>query len=208
MGIERLLMKSLFVRYLVIFLTSLLVPTALFPSLASAERAIIDDVLITPTGNHLLLYCRVKNSFTQEMNRAILSGIATTFTFRIEFYRKVAFWWDQELNSLTVDHTIKYNPLKQQFSVSSADKNSQSTTAVKDFNEAKILLTELNGVKLIETERLRPNETYLLRVRAELNKVRLPLYLHYVLFFVSLWDFKTDWYEAALTYEGYPPGTR
>jgi hypothetical protein len=208
MGIKRLLMKSSFVCFRAVSFAALFLLIGLFPGPVRAERAVIDDVLITPTGDHLLLYCRVKNSFTQEMNRAILSGIATTFTYRIELYRKVDFWWDQELNNLTIDHTIKYNPLKQQFSVSSADRNSQTTTAVKDFDEAKILLTELNGIKLVETDRLRPDETYLLRVRAELNKVRLPLYLHYVLFFVSLWDFKTDWYEAALTYEGYPPATR
>jgi len=39
-----------------------------------------------------------------------------------------------------------------------------------------------------------------LRVKAELEKVRLPLYLHYVLFFVSLWDFETDWYTVDFIY--------
>jgi len=31
---------------------------------------------------------------------------------------------------------------------------------------------------------------------AELDKIRLPLYLHYVFFFLSLWDFETDWYAV------------
>ena len=37
-------------------------------------------------------------------------------------------------------------------------------------------------------------------VKAELEKVRLPLYLHYVLFFVSLWDFETDWFTIDFIY--------
>jgi hypothetical protein len=35
---------------------------------------------------------------------------------------------------------------------------------------------------------------------AQLDKIRLPFYLHYVLFFVSLWDFETDWYAVDFRY--------
>jgi hypothetical protein len=32
-------------------------------------------------------------------------------------------------------------------------------------------------------------------IKAKLDKVRLPLGMEYVFFFVSLWDFETDWYK-------------
>ena len=35
---------------------------------------------------------------------------------------------------------------------------------------------------------------------AELNKIQLPLYLHYVFFFLSLWDFETDWHSVDFRY--------
>jgi hypothetical protein len=36
------------------------------------------------------------------------------------------------------------------------------------------------------------------RIKAELDPVRLPLHLEYLFFFVSLWDFKTDWHIEPL----------
>ena len=41
---------------------------------------------------------------------------------------------------------------------------------------------------------------YQLRMMAELDKIILPLYLHNVLFFLSLWDFETDWYTIDFRY--------
>ncbi|MBI4775312.1 MAG: DUF4390 domain-containing protein [Deltaproteobacteria bacterium] len=175
------------------------------PDLSHAENATIDDVLITPAGEHLLLYCRARNCFTEEMNRAILSGIQTTFTFRVQFYKETRLWFDEELADLHIDHTIKYNSLKRQFVVTIGDgRSGNENITLREFYKAKALLTELNGIQLAPLTGLDPEATYRLRVKAELNKVRLPFYLHYVLFFVSLWDFETEWHEIELTYEGNP----
>jgi len=37
-----------------------------------------------------------------------------------------------------------------------------------------------------------------LRIKAALDPVRLPLHSEYLFFFVSLWDFKTDWHIEPL----------
>ena len=39
-----------------------------------------------------------------------------------------------------------------------------------------------------------------IRAKAELSKLTLPFFLHYVFFFVSLWDFETDWYTIDFIY--------
>lgn len=39
-----------------------------------------------------------------------------------------------------------------------------------------------------------------MQAMAELNKIRLPFHLHYVFFFLSLWDFETDWHTIKFTY--------
>ncbi|NQT10914.1 MAG: DUF4390 domain-containing protein, partial [Desulfobacteraceae bacterium] len=41
---------------------------------------------------------------------------------------------------------------------------------------------------------------YQIRAKAELGKLTLPFYLHYILFFVSLWDVETDWYTIDFIY--------
>jgi hypothetical protein len=71
---------------------------------------------------------------------------------------------------------------------------------VEDFREAKNLMSRIEGVKLTDLNTLQKGTRYEIRMMAELDKIRLPLYLDYVLFFLSLWDFETDWYKVNFTY--------
>ena len=61
-------------------------------------------------------------------------------------------------------------------------------------------MTEIDNLKIIPLNRLEKGEQYQLRVKAEVSKKTLPLYLHYILFFVSLWDYETDWYTIDFTF--------
>ncbi len=61
-------------------------------------------------------------------------------------------------------------------------------------------MAEVKNIHVVPLSELRARSKYQLRVKAELEKVQLPLYLHYVLFFVSLWDFETDWYTVDFRY--------
>jgi hypothetical protein len=98
-----------------------------------------------------------------------------------------------------LEHTIKYDSLKNEFRVTrSEDDNDQ--LVFKDFEAAKKSMAEIINIKVVPLEQLQRKSQYQLRVKAELEKVRLPLYLHYVLFFVTLWDFETDWYTVDFTY--------
>lgn len=166
---------------------------------AQAERATIEDIIITNTTEDLLLYCTVQGCFSEEMNHAILNGVPTTFTFRIELYKRRVFFPDQQITKITLHRTIKYDTLKNEFTLSTEGEEN-STQTVKEFFEAKRLMSEINGLKLVPMAEIMPKTTYYVRIKAELNKVRLPFYLHYVLFFVSLWDFETNWHETYFTY--------
>ena len=61
-------------------------------------------------------------------------------------------------------------------------------------------MTEVDNLRVIELANLIKGDKYQIRIKAELDKVTLPLSLHYVLFFVSFWDFETDWYLINFTY--------
>jgi len=165
---------------------------------AQANKATIEDIILTMTSDDLLLYCTVKNCFTEEMNRAILKGVPTTFTFHIQLHKKIRFFFDKKLADMKINHTIKYNALKNEFALS-LDGNPGTSTTVKEFFKAKSLLTEVNGLKLVSLDDIERGKKYRVRIKAALNKVRLPFYLHYVLFFVSLWDFETDWHQVLFT---------
>lgn len=169
-----------------------------FHSPLQARNAEIKDSLVTNNATHLLVYARVINCFTSEMEAAILAGIPTTFTFLVDLYQVRARWLDKKLIRLTVRHTIKYDNVKRQFYVSfNGDKEPAS---FKDYESAKRAMTDLNGVALTPLKTLKKGEYYYVEIKAKLDRIRLPLNMEYVFFFVSFWDFETGWHREGFFY--------
>jgi hypothetical protein len=70
----------------------------------------------------------------------------------------------------------------------------------QSLGEAKKLMAEIDSLKIIPLNMLEKGKNYQIRAKAELSKVTLPFYLHYVFIFVSLWDFETDLYTIDFIY--------
>ena len=169
-----------------------------FPLPIHAETAGIKDILVTNNATHLLVYARVTNCFTKDMDAAILAGIPTTFTFLVELYQVRSRWLDKNLIRLTVRHTIKYDNVKRLFYVTyDEDKEPAS---FQDYESAKQAMADLNGVPVALLKALKRGEYYYVQIKAKLDKVRLPLHMEYIFFFVSLWDFETDWHQEGFYY--------
>jgi len=146
----------------------------------------------------VLVYARLTNCFTKDIEEAILAGVPTTFTILLDLYQERSRWLDRRLVRTTVSHTIKYDNVKKLFLVSI--NGEKEPTAFTDFEGAKRAMADLNGVPVIPLKALKRNEYYYVEVKAKLDKVRLPLYLEYVFIFVSLWDFETAWYKERFFY--------
>ena len=171
----------------------------LSPAPLQADEATLSDIIVTNTQEDLLVFFDIKGSFTREMEEAILNGIPTTFTIYIKLYRARTLWLDASIADIELEHNIKYDSLKNEFRVTRSEDN-HSEFVFKEFDAAKRAMAEIKNIRIVPLRELNKNGHYQLRVKAELEKVRLPLYLHYVLFFVSLWDFETDWYTVDFTY--------
>jgi len=179
----------------VIVLTLLL----LSPLASLAQEASLSNIIVTNTRDDLLVYLTVVGAFREKMKQAVLSGVPTTFTFLITLSQVRKLWANKELVDLRVSHTIKYNILKKEFSVKRSWENGKPQVT-QSFDEAKKWMSEIDGIKLVSLGRLEKDKQYQLRAKAELNKMTLPFYLHHVLFFVSLWDFETEWYTIDFIY--------
>jgi hypothetical protein len=169
------------------------------PSQLRAAEATLSDIIVTNTQEDLLVFFDIQGCFTREMEEAILNGIPATFTIIIRLYKTRTLWFDGSISSLRLEHTIKYDSLKNEFRVTRSEDNN-SERVFKEFEAAKKVMAEISNIEVVPLRELQRNSKYQLRVKAELEKVRLPLYLHYVLFFVTLWDFETDWYTVDFTY--------
>jgi len=171
----------------------------ILPAITHAHDAKLTNIVVTNTKDDLLIYLTVESAFRPNMETAISTGVPATFSFFVNLYQTRGFWFDNNISELKVLHTIKYDKSTTGYIVErSWDSNPQRV--VETFDEAKKLMAEIDSLKIIELYRLEKGRQYQIRTKAQLNKLTLPFYLHYVLFFVSLWDFDTDWYTIDFIY--------
>jgi hypothetical protein len=162
-------------------------------SLAFAQEARLTNIIVTNTRDDLLVYLNVEGAFSEEINEAILSGVPVSFSFFITLNRTRNLWIDKEITDIRITHRIKYDNLKKEFTVRrSWEKGKPLVT--QSFEEAQRLMAEVDSFKVVPLSGLEKGRQYQIGAKAELSKFTLPLYLHYVFFFMAFWDFETDWY--------------
>lgn len=164
-----------------------------------AQDARLTDIIVTNTRDDLLVYLSVEGAFREKMKKAVLSGVTTTFSFFITLKQKRDLWFNKEIADVKVTHTLKYNNLKKEFIVKRSWENADPMVT-QSFEEAQKLMAEIDSLKVIALSELEKGKHYQIRAKAELSKLTLPYYLHYVLFFLSLWDFETDLYTIDFIY--------
>ena len=169
-------------------------------NLFAAQAAVISNVHITNTRDDLITYFKVENAFTEEISQAVLKGIPASFSFDIKLDKvSKKFFFDTKIASYEITSTLKYNILKKEFVVSRPWKN-EKPFVTDSFEEAKKLMTEIDNLMVTRLANLVKGKKYELELKAELDKITLPLYLHYIFFFVSFWDFETDKHVTKFTY--------
>jgi hypothetical protein len=186
-----------------IFLTCLLLchlVQGVTPTFARNKAEIV-DIRVFPDDPALKASFGVRNCFTPEMEEAVWSGLVTTFRFLavLEKPGPALPLVPDRIVDVGFEHSIKYDRLRNEFSVTFQEQLQRARTT-NDFNEAKQWMSEVHNLALIPLWRLHKGETYQLSVKAELSKVRLPMFFRYLFFWVALWDFETDWQEKQFTY--------
>jgi hypothetical protein len=166
---------------------------------AFAAEPHLENIIVTNTRDNLLLYLTAKNAFPNKIVEAIQSGVPTTFTYYINLYRVRGFWLDKKVTSIQLSHKLKYDTLKNEYIVSRSWEGNRSLN-VKTLDEAKKLMGEVDSLEIVPLGQLEKGEQYQIRAKAELDRLTLRFYLHYVLFFLSFWDVETDWYTIDFIY--------
>jgi len=158
--------------------------------------ATITDFTVSNSESQLILYLTVTDCFTDDMEAAIHNGIPATFTYYVDIYRQRSNWPDKKIKKYEFDHIMEYDSLKKEYKIYRDEKGDSKLTTSLD--EAKILMAEINGFKILPLKEIAPNSSYVIKVKAKLARKTLPLYFHYLIPFTSLWDFETKWHELKL----------
>ena len=183
-------MQSLFFRLFCFSLVGLFLLQAQVRA-EDAPGPNIADIFITTSQSHLLLFCAIKNGFTPEMIEGVQNGIPVTFSFDIELDKSINFWLDSTLAKVTVLHTLTYDAVKQQYQITLPELGGK-TVVTESLDKAKAAMAELKGIQVINRAALEPDAPYALHVHATLAEKKLPLNMHNVVPFISLWDFETE----------------
>ncbi|MDR3628798.1 MAG: DUF4390 domain-containing protein [Desulfocapsaceae bacterium] len=172
------------------------------PPVAAAEKKepYFENVILTTSETSLLLFGGLKYTFSEDMLRGLHSGIPIQYSFFVEVNRARRYWTDEQVASVGFTHTLRYDTLKETYRVEIDEGTGPKIIACQTLTEAQKVMNEFNGVNIVKLSGLVPDDSYTLRVRAELYKKNLPMGLHHVVPFVSFWDIETSWYSVDFNY--------
>ncbi len=165
----------------------------------AAQDATLSNLIVTNTSKDLLVYLNVEGAFRDQTVNAIMTGVPASFSFFIKLYQKRSLWFDKTIADIEITNAVKYNNLKKEFVVERSWEDGRIRT-VRSLQEAQKLMTDVDGLRIVSLNKLVKGKQYQVKAKAKLSKLTLPFYLHYVLIFVSLWDFETDWYTIDFIY--------
>ena len=169
-------------------------------SWAAGQDVSVNNVVITKYQNNLYVYFSLEGPFSPEMEEAIKSGIETTFTYYVVLKRhRGGILSDPEILERTIRHTVKYDALLQEYTVT-RDEEGSVPFVTKDFDAAKRIMAQVKFYPLVTLTTLVKGTTYRIEIKAELDKADIPNSLKYILFFSSVWDFSTPWYVEEFSY--------
>ncbi|MFH2047482.1 MAG: DUF4390 domain-containing protein [Pseudomonadota bacterium] len=169
------------------------------PQTSFAQVVKLTNIAITRHNKELLFKMHLDGAFTEDMKKAITSGIATSFTFYVKLYKDNDLFFNNKITEILLTNTIKYDNLKNTYTISRSWK-STGPDKTESFKEAQELMTQIEGLKIVDLDQLEKNARYHIEAKAEVSKFTLPFYLHYIFVFVSLWDFETDLYQIDFVY--------
>lgn len=170
---------------------------AALPAWGRVGQAYIDAVSLRRGGrSELLVSFRVQNAFDSRLLDTLDSGLPIRFTYSLRVVRPREVLADQLVSAVTLDRTLVKDNLKNRYAVSSG--YGADPRDVGSLTEAQEIMTHVDGARLIVPEGAGRSGPLLLKIKAQLQKFRLPFQLHYLFAFVSYWDVDTDWYVLEL----------
>jgi hypothetical protein len=178
------------------------------PAWAQQQRLLLHELALTQTDHEVLLYIHLQGGFHQELLEAIESGIPITVTFYMKLYRKRGLWFDEEVLSKTIKHTVKYETLKKQYRISEINGLFSSIKVTKHEPTMVRWMSEIEAQPLIPFHLLQSGEEYYVKAMADLKAVQSPFPLSHIPFLASLWDTGTPWTASSPFTISSPPSQR
>lgn len=172
----------------------LLFSSLFWPTAIRAEGAVISNLILSSQNDSMTVHLRTEGAFTPEIEAAVKSGVPVTFSYFLVLEAPRSFRPAKTLSDITVTHTIRYNAIRENYTVTRSWEGFTPHIST-DFQDAQKQMCTLSNLSIADHVVMEKGKEYRLRAKAKLGELTLPLYLHHILFFLAFWDFETDWYS-------------
>jgi hypothetical protein len=174
----------------------LLICVAFLPGISWGAEPRVTDVHVKMKNDTLFVSARLRHGFSGAILHDIHNGIPKEFYYYLVLKRKQANWIDEEVLSKTLRYLVRYDRLKQQYSVEKSDHAQPETIEKTTWNDRASMeaaVEKVDPTALAPRDALENGQKYYVNVKAQMQAARPPFYLEYFLFFVPFLEIDTPW---------------
>lgn len=164
------------------------------PAIAFGEGIKVRQVQVESTDSNLIVNASFQIDLPPELGDAVRKGIPFHFLAELNITRGRWYWFDEKTVKVQKDIRLSYQPLTQQYKVSSGGL----TLSASSLNEALIQLGSIAGWQVSETNSLEPGQTYQGEVRLRLDLAQLPKPFQINALNARDWNLSSDWQKFTL----------
>jgi hypothetical protein len=179
-----------------VLLTALL--AALFAAPLAAKEAgefLVEDAHAWASGDAHMLDARFAIHLSSGAREALENGVPLTFELQIQLVKKHRWMWDV----VEVEHVrvreLQYHALSRSYQVRDISKGTQANYSRLD--DALLAAGIVDGLLLTSTQ-LKPNSTYIIRLRGSLDIESLPTPVRLLAYVSAGWDMNSEWFAWPL----------
>jgi len=145
--------------------------TTLIFTLLTLPAPIADQTLqvaLTPRDGQVLVSFELRQELTDDLRTKIRSGLAVSFTYKVDLRRNSAIWFARTLASAVVKTTVKYDNLTRRYLLTRTLDGRMERADTTDSEEVawKWLTDQFDRLPLFSSVPLETNGEYYVRVSA------------------------------------------
>jgi len=160
--------------------------------LTAAQGAEVSDLVMNTSQGYLLLTVKISDVIAGDVNASAADALSATIIFSIALYEVKPFWFDKKMAHHTATNTIMHESGKNEYRLLRSWDNGPPPV-VDSLNKARLLMTEVNNLKLMPLAGLEKGRNYQIQVQAVCQDKNA-----YV--FSPSGCFKTDWHTVDFTF--------
>ncbi len=158
-----------------------------------AWGAEIIDLIPVVKGNAIEVSFQMSDAFSEEVERAVASGLLVSFRFTVQLKKVRTLWLNQKVATQTIRTTVTYDNLTERYKLSKEIGDEiVATELLSDPEAMRRFMVTVESLQLFDTSLLEPNGEYYLRVKGVIQDRNL--------FLLIPWDVGSGWMKSYFTY--------